>query len=70
MTETPRPTRAPWSIRRRLVVGVVALLAVVGVLIGAISVVALRQNLRRCPIAPESRPCTTSLPQPISRSHE
>ena len=45
MTATPHPTRAPWSIRRRLVVGVVALLAVVGVLIGAISVVELRQNL-------------------------
>jgi two-component system OmpR family sensor kinase len=37
--------RAPWSIRRRLVVGVVALVAVVGVLIGAVSVLALRQNL-------------------------
>ncbi len=37
--------RAPWSIRRRLVVGVVALLAVVGVFICAVSVLALRQNL-------------------------
>jgi len=45
MSDAPHPRRAPWSIRRRLVVGVVALLAVVGILIGTISVVALRQNL-------------------------
>ena len=40
-----RPTRAPWSIRRRLVLGVVALVALVGILLGAVSVLALRQNL-------------------------
>ena len=37
--------RAPWSIRRRVVLGVVALVAMLGVLIGAVSVLALRQNL-------------------------
>jgi len=40
-----RPARAPWSIRRRLVLGVVALVALVGVLLGSVSVLALRQNL-------------------------
>ena len=40
-----RPRRAPWSIRRRIVVGVVALVALAGVLLGTLSVVALRQNL-------------------------
>ncbi|TXK18510.1 cell wall metabolism sensor histidine kinase WalK [Homoserinibacter sp. GY 40078] len=45
MSETALPTRAPWSIRRRLVVGVVALVAVVSVLIGTVSVLALRQSL-------------------------
>lgn len=39
------PTRAPWSIRRRVVLGVVALVALLGVFIGTVSVVALRQNL-------------------------
>lgn len=37
--------RAPWSIRRRVALGVVALVALLGVLIGAVSVLALRQNL-------------------------
>lgn len=37
--------RAPWTLRRRLVVAIVALLAIVGLLVGAISVAALRQNL-------------------------
>jgi len=37
--------RAPWSIRRRVVLGVVALVALLGVLIGTVSVLALRQNL-------------------------
>lgn len=36
---------APWSLRRRLVVGIVALLAVVSVVVGSVSVLALRQNL-------------------------
>ncbi|MCS0499646.1 sensor histidine kinase [Protaetiibacter mangrovi] len=45
MTEAPRTARAPWSIRRRVVLGVVALVAVVGILIGTVSVFALRQNL-------------------------
>ncbi len=45
MSESTHSRRAPWSIRRRLVVGVVALVAVVSVLIGATSVLALRQNL-------------------------
>ena len=40
-------TRAPWSIRRRVVVGVVALVALLGVFIGTVSVVALRENLMR-----------------------
>jgi two-component system OmpR family sensor kinase len=41
-----RAPRAPrWSIRRRVVLGVVALVALLGVLIGAVSVLALRQNL-------------------------
>ncbi|TPW70056.1 cell wall metabolism sensor histidine kinase WalK [Schumannella sp. 10F1B-5-1] len=38
-------TRAPWSLRRRLVVGIVALLAVLAIVVGSISVLALRQNL-------------------------
>jgi two-component system OmpR family sensor kinase len=37
--------RPPWSLRRRLVVGIVALLAVVSVVVGVSSVVALRQSL-------------------------
>lgn len=44
MTHAP-DTRAPWSIERRLVLGVVALVALVGILVGAVSVLALRQNL-------------------------
>nr|MDQ2698279.1 hypothetical protein [Actinomycetota bacterium] len=41
-----RAPRAPrWSIRRRVVLGVVALVALLGMLIGAVSVLALRQNL-------------------------
>lgn len=38
----PRP---PWSLRRRLVVGIVGLLAVLSIVIGMSSVIALRQNL-------------------------
>ncbi|HWH97710.1 MAG TPA: ATP-binding protein [Pseudolysinimonas sp.] len=37
--------RASWSLRRRLVVGIVGLLAVVSVVVGVLSVVALRQTL-------------------------
>jgi two-component system OmpR family sensor kinase len=37
--------RPPWSLRRRLVVGIVGLLAVVSVVVGVSSVVALRQSL-------------------------
>ncbi|HWM33883.1 MAG TPA: HAMP domain-containing sensor histidine kinase [Pseudolysinimonas sp.] len=37
--------RAPWSLQRRLVVALVALLAVVSVVVGASSALALRQNL-------------------------
>jgi two-component system OmpR family sensor kinase len=40
-----RSGRRPWSLRRRLVVGIVALLAAVGLIVGTISVLALRQNL-------------------------
>jgi two-component system OmpR family sensor kinase len=39
-----RPHRS-WSLRRRLVVGIVALLAVVSVVVGVLSVLALRQTL-------------------------
>lgn len=39
------PRRRQWSLRRRLVVGIVALLAGVGIVVGSISVLALRQNL-------------------------
>ncbi|WP_157155172.1 MULTISPECIES: HAMP domain-containing sensor histidine kinase [unclassified Diaminobutyricimonas] len=35
-------SRAPWSLRQRLVVGIVALLAVISVIVGAISVLSLR----------------------------
>lgn len=38
-------SRAPWSIRTRVVLGVVALVALLGMLIGTVSVLALRQNL-------------------------
>ncbi|TPW74629.1 sensor histidine kinase [Schumannella soli] len=38
-------TRAPWSLRRRLVVGIVALLAVLAIVVGAISVAVLQQSL-------------------------
>ena len=37
--------RGPWSLRRRLVVALVALLAVVSVIVGAASVLALRESL-------------------------
>lgn len=37
--------RRPWSLRRRLVVGILALLAVASVVVGVTSVLALRQNL-------------------------
>jgi two-component system OmpR family sensor kinase len=36
---------APWSLQRRLVVSLVAILAIVSVIVGAASVLALRQNL-------------------------
>src|SRR5690606_14615597 len=47
MTDATERIRARprWSIRRRVVLGVVALVALLGVLIGAVSVLALRQNL-------------------------
>ncbi|PZQ89559.1 MAG: two-component sensor histidine kinase [Leifsonia xyli] len=45
MSEAVLPRRAPWSIRRRVVLGVLALVALLGVLIGTVSVLALRQNL-------------------------
>ncbi len=38
-------TRAPWSLRRRLVFGMVALLALMSIVIGAASVLSLRQAL-------------------------
>ncbi|WP_167044431.1 ATP-binding protein [Salinibacterium sp. ZJ454] len=38
-------TRAPWSLKRRLVVGIVALVAVVSIIIGAVSVLSLRGYL-------------------------
>uniref|UniRef100_UPI00378526EB histidine kinase dimerization/phospho-acceptor domain-containing protein n=1 Tax=Pseudolysinimonas sp. TaxID=2680009 RepID=UPI00378526EB len=38
-------TRGSWSLRRRLVVGIVALLAVVSIVVGVASVLALRQSL-------------------------
>ena len=37
--------RAPWTLRRRIVIAIVALLAIVGVAVGGISVAALHQNL-------------------------
>ena len=37
--------RAPWSLRRRLVLGIVALLALLSIAIGAVSVLTLRQTL-------------------------
>lgn len=37
--------RAPWSLRQRLVLGIVALLAIIGILIGAASVLMLRHSL-------------------------
>ena len=42
---TEKTARAPHSIQQRLVLGVVALVALVGILIGTVSVLALRQNL-------------------------
>jgi len=39
------PSHRSWSLRRRLVVGIVALLAVVSVVVGVLSVLALRQTL-------------------------
>lgn len=41
----PRSARAPWTLRRRLVLAVVGLLAVVSIVIGLISVAILRANL-------------------------
>ena len=37
--------RAPWSLQRRLIAGIVALLAVVSVIVGAVTVAAQRQDL-------------------------
>lgn len=39
------PRRAPWSLQRRLVLGIVALLTLISMVIGVASVVALRQSL-------------------------
>ncbi|MFC5929335.1 sensor histidine kinase [Cryobacterium melibiosiphilum] len=41
----PRAARAPWTLRRRLVLAVVGLLALVSIVIGVISVAILRGNL-------------------------
>ncbi|WP_241992838.1 sensor histidine kinase [Cryobacterium frigoriphilum] len=41
----PHPARAPWTLRRRLVLAVVGLLALVSIVIGLISVAILRANL-------------------------
>lgn len=38
-------TRAPWSLRQRLVLGIVALLTLISIVIGVVSVLTLRQNL-------------------------
>lgn len=38
-------SRAPWSLRRRLVLGIVALLTLISIVIGAVSVLTLRQTL-------------------------
>ncbi|WP_224763457.1 cell wall metabolism sensor histidine kinase WalK [Salinibacterium sp. ZJ70] len=43
--DVPR-TRAPWSIERRIVLGVVALVALVTIIVGAVSVLALRQSMQ------------------------
>ena len=37
--------RASWSLRRRLVLGIVALLSLLSIVIGAVSVLTLRQTL-------------------------
>ncbi len=42
---TPRLGRAPWTLRRRLVVGVVALFALLSIVIGGVSVLVLYRNL-------------------------
>lgn len=42
---TAASVRAPWSLRRRLVLGIVALLALLSIVIGAVSVLTLRQTL-------------------------
>lgn len=42
-TDAPRPAkRAPWTLRRRLVLGIVALLAAASLIVGVVSVLALR----------------------------
>ncbi|WP_353988560.1 sensor histidine kinase [Ruicaihuangia caeni] len=38
----PRFSRAPWSLRRRLMLGVIAMIAVLGLVVGVVSVLALR----------------------------
>ena len=43
--DSVRRRRRPWSLRRRLVVAIVALFAAVGLVVGTVSVLALRQNL-------------------------
>lgn len=40
-----RVQRAPWSLRRRLVLGMVALLTLISVVIGVVSILTLRQSL-------------------------
>ncbi|HEY0260871.1 MAG TPA: ATP-binding protein [Lacisediminihabitans sp.] len=40
-----RPARGPWSLRRRLVLAIVGLLAIVSIVIGAVSVLAIQSNL-------------------------
>lgn len=40
-----QPRREPWSLRRRLVLGIVALLALISIAIGAVSVLTLRKTL-------------------------
>lgn len=40
-----QPRREPWSLRRRLVLGIVALLALLSIAIGAVSVLTLRKTL-------------------------
>ena len=45
MTARRERRRRPWSLQRQLVFSIVALFAAVGLVVGTISVLALRQNL-------------------------